>query len=124
MKKFGTLLLTTVLACGMAVPALAADTVATGNNTSTVQGNTVNRTNNYGTGVGTYRGTGMNNNGTMNGWNRNNAMYNGRGVTGYSTTANTARAYANDDGMDWGWLGLLGLLGLAGMRNRDREREH
>lgn len=33
-----------------------------------------------------------------------------------------ATAAGDDDGMDWGWLGLIGLLGLAGLRNRDRER--
>lgn len=26
-----------------------------------------------------------------------------------------------DDGMDWGWLGLLGLAGLLGLRKRDRD---
>lgn len=31
-------------------------------------------------------------------------------------------ATANDDDMDWGWLGLLGLVGLAGLRKRSRER--
>ena len=38
----------------------------------------------------------------------------------YRTNATT-----DDDGFDWGWLGLLGLLGLAGARNRahDRDRE-
>jgi hypothetical protein len=25
-----------------------------------------------------------------------------------------------DDGFDWGWLGLLGLIGLAGLKGRDR----
>ena len=30
-----------------------------------------------------------------------------------------------DDGFDWGWLGLLGLLGLAGLagKNSRRDRE-
>ncbi|MGG6238866.1 WGxxGxxG family protein [Nodosilinea sp. AN01ver1] len=27
-----------------------------------------------------------------------------------------------DDGFDWGWLGLLGLLGLAGLAGRNRDR--
>lgn len=31
---------------------------------------------------------------------------------------NTAR---NDDGFDWGWLGLLGLTGLAGLIPRKQE---
>lgn len=46
-----------------------------------------------------------NNNGTMN-------------ANNYRTNA-----AADDDGFDWGWLGLLGLLGLAGARNRDRNRD-
>ena len=25
----------------------------------------------------------------------------------------------DDDGMDWGWVGLLGLAGLLGLRRRD-----
>lgn len=29
----------------------------------------------------------------------------------------------NDNGSNWGWLGLLGLLGLVGMRSRSGERE-
>ncbi|TYP73747.1 WGxxGxxG family protein [Paenibacillus methanolicus] len=38
---------------------------------------------------------------------------------------NNLRAYAatDDDGFEWGWLGLLGLLGLAGMRAKDRHRD-
>lgn len=32
----------------------------------------------------------------------------------------TTVADADDDGMDWGWLGLLGLLGLAGLSGRRR----
>lgn len=28
-----------------------------------------------------------------------------------------------DDGMDWGWLGLLGLAGLLGLRRRDHVRQ-
>ncbi len=28
----------------------------------------------------------------------------------------------NDDGFDWGWLGLLGLLGLAGLKGRDHDK--
>ncbi|WP_338555564.1 WGxxGxxG family protein [Paenibacillus sp. KS-LC4] len=44
---------------------------------------------------------------------------------GYSVHTNNYRANATDnDGFDWGWLGLLGLLGLAGMRNRGRDRDH
>ncbi|HZG39732.1 MAG TPA: WGxxGxxG family protein [Nodosilinea sp.] len=38
-------------------------------------------------------------------------------MTGDNTTTTTT---ADDDGFDWGWLGLLGLLGLAGLKGRDR----
>jgi hypothetical protein len=32
-----------------------------------------------------------------------------------------ARVYENeDDGFDWGWLGLIGLLGLAGFAGKNR----
>lgn len=45
---------------------------------------------------------------------------------GTTMNANNYRTNAatDNDGFDWGWLGLLGLLGLAGMRNRvgDRDR--
>ncbi|WP_341282062.1 WGxxGxxG family protein [Paenibacillus sp. FSL H8-0537] len=42
---------------------------------------------------------------------------------GNTVSTNNYRANAaDDDGFDWGWLGLLGLLGLAGMRNRGRDR--
>ncbi|PZO51643.1 MAG: hypothetical protein DCF15_14695 [Phormidesmis priestleyi] len=27
----------------------------------------------------------------------------------------------DDDGFDWGWLGLLGLVGLAGLKGRDHD---
>lgn len=30
-------------------------------------------------------------------------------------------AVEQDDGFDWGWLGLLGLLGLAGLSGRKRD---
>lgn len=28
----------------------------------------------------------------------------------------------DDEGFDWGWLGLLGLIGLAGLARKDRNR--
>ncbi|MBE9160609.1 WGxxGxxG-CTERM domain-containing protein [Nodosilinea sp. LEGE 06152] len=31
-------------------------------------------------------------------------------------------AVEDNDGFDWGWLGLLGLLGLAGLAGRNKER--
>ncbi|WP_410768093.1 WGxxGxxG family protein [Fontibacillus sp. BL9] len=46
-------------------------------------------------------------------------------TTGGNYSTNNVRANAannNDNGMDWGWLGLIGLLGLAGMRRRETDR--
>ncbi len=48
-----------------------------------------------------------------------------------STNANTTRTVVREeDGTDWGWIGLLGLAGLAGLMPRkravvvnDRDRE-
>lgn len=37
-------------------------------------------------------------------------------------TVTTTENY-DDDGFDWGWLGLLGLIGLAGLKGRDRDRD-
>ncbi|PZO59976.1 MAG: hypothetical protein DCF15_02765 [Phormidesmis priestleyi] len=34
---------------------------------------------------------------------------------------NTITTTNDDDGFDWGWLGLLGLIGLAGLKGRDRD---
>ncbi|CAM4058815.1 WGxxGxxG family protein [Deinococcus marmoris] len=36
--------------------------------------------------------------------------------TDTTTTGTTVTTQNDDDGMDWGWLGLLGLAGLAGLR--------
>lgn len=33
----------------------------------------------------------------------------------------TTTVMDDDDGFDWGWLGLLGLIGLAGLKGRDRD---
>lgn len=35
----------------------------------------------------------------------------------------TTSTYREDDGFDWGWLGLLGLLGLAGLAGKNRREE-
>ncbi len=35
-----------------------------------------------------------------------------------------AVAVEEDDGFDYGWLGLLGLLGLAGLARRRDRRDH
>ncbi|WP_065387222.1 WGxxGxxG family protein [Bacillus sp. FJAT-26390] len=48
-----------------------------------------------------------------------------RSNNGTTMNANNYRTNAttDDDGFDWGWLGLLGLIGLAGARNRARDRD-
>ena len=38
--------------------------------------------------------------------------------TGTDTGTTTTQADRDDDGFDYGWLGLLGLVGLAGLRPR------
>lgn len=41
------------------------------------------------------------------------------GATNDSTTdTTTTDTYRQDDGFDWGWLGLLGLIGLAGLKGK------
>jgi MYXO-CTERM domain-containing protein len=35
-------------------------------------------------------------------------------------TATTTQATTQDNGTDWGWIGLLGLIGLAGLAGRRR----
>lgn len=35
-----------------------------------------------------------------------------------TTADDTVAVTTEDDGLDWGWLGLLGLIGLAGLRGR------
>ncbi|WP_394188590.1 WGxxGxxG family protein [Paenisporosarcina quisquiliarum] len=30
---------------------------------------------------------------------------------------------ADDDGMDWGWIGLIGLAGLMGLKRKDDRRD-
>jgi len=41
---------------------------------------------------------------------------------GTTTTPGQTTVYdRQDDGFDWGWLGLLGLLGLAGLAGKKRE---
>ena len=36
-------------------------------------------------------------------------------------TTETAPVTTEDNGTDWGWIGLLGLIGLAGLRGRQRD---
>ena len=74
-----------------------ADRTLRNNNAATPDGNMGNNGNNF----------------------RNNNANNGNnfGANNYRTNA-----AGDNDGMDWGWIGLLGLIGLAGLRNRDRDR--
>ncbi len=39
------------------------------------------------------------------------------------TDTNRTVTVQEDDGFDWGWLGLLGLLGLAGLGGRNKNRD-
>ncbi|MGB6295598.1 MAG: WGxxGxxG family protein [Rivularia sp. (in: cyanobacteria)] len=39
------------------------------------------------------------------------------------TDTNRTIAVQEDDGFDWGWLGLLGLLGLAGLGGRNKRND-
>ena len=36
-------------------------------------------------------------------------------------TAETTPVTTEDNGTDWGWIGLLGLIGLASLRGRQRD---
>ena len=47
----------------------------------------------------------------------------GAGVTGGAGMTQT-EPYGDDDGMDFGWIGLLGLAGLLGLRKRDHSTHH
>jgi hypothetical protein len=46
--------------------------------------------------------------------------YNPGGSNATAKTDGTYRAYAANNNVDWGWLGLLGLVGLAGLFGRGR----
>lgn len=91
----------------------------------------------YSNPINTYSGTtGVNNYG-VNGTNDMTGASGTGGIygtttdgtyTGYGTGTgtygtNAYNALADDDTMDWGWLGLLGLLGLAGLRGRNRDSD-
>ncbi|MFX3632724.1 MAG: WGxxGxxG family protein [Candidatus Pristimantibacillus sp.] len=78
--------------------------------------------------VGTVNRMNGNNNGNNNGTirpldvnplNDNSTPLNTN--TNYRTNQYRANA-ADDNGSDWGWLGLIGLIGLAGLRGRNHER--
>lgn len=42
------------------------------------------------------------------------------GVAAAQMVEDRPTATRQDDGMDWGWIGLLGLAGLAGLMGRER----
>lgn len=86
-----------------------------------------------GMGTNGMRGWNNNNDGIMNRLDRmedrvDNRLNNGINDNNYRTrTANngTMRARAtNNDGTNWGWLGLLGLAGLAGMFRGSNQERH
>lgn len=136
MKKAMSLLMSSLLALTVAVPAFAADdnnngmgTMNNGKNGMTT--NNATRGNNVDNdGLDIDRGTGTF--GTTRGNNTGLGDADGpMGNTGIGTN-NTTRNFgtddnnfrttaAGDDATDWGWLGLLGLIGLAGLFNRNRE---
>ncbi|MBW4649576.1 MAG: WGxxGxxG-CTERM domain-containing protein [Kastovskya adunca ATA6-11-RM4] len=41
--------------------------------------------------------------------------------TGVEPGVDAVEVESEDDGFDWGWLGLLGLLGLAGLAGKKRQ---
>lgn len=43
------------------------------------------------------------------------------GTTQTTPNTTTTRVVEENDGFDWGWLGLLGLLGLAGLARKREE---
>ncbi|WP_309121420.1 WGxxGxxG family protein [Paenibacillus sp.] len=128
MKKISTLALTAVLACSMAVPAFAEGGNSAASSIGHGTQNGVNATGANGGGMTTNRATTTDTNG-VNGANRYGYGTNARGAnTGYGMNGvrmnnqTRANAAANDDGVDWGWIGLAGLLGLAGLRGREKAK--
>jgi len=107
MKKLTMLAFVLLLSLGFAAASFAENTTGTTATTDHTTGMTGTATD------GTYTGNGFANpfRNTMNGANT-------RGTRTYDTSY----ARANDNDVDWGWLGLLGLIGLAGLWSRDRQR--
>ncbi|MBE9045083.1 hypothetical protein IQ255_11820 [Pleurocapsales cyanobacterium LEGE 10410] len=46
------------------------------------------------------------------------------GLTQVNTDPDVAVIETEDDGFDWGWLGLLGLLGLGGLAGKSNKSSH
>jgi hypothetical protein len=110
MKKLTMLAFVLLLSLGFAAASFAENTTGTTGTTAT----TDHTTGMTGTTTdGTYTGNGFAN-------PFRNPM---NGVTTRGTrTYDTSYARANNNDVDWGWLGLLGLIGLAGLWSRDRQR--
>lgn len=66
--------------------------------------------------LGQINGDGNNMMDRMSTTGTNTGNYDTSSYRAYATTA-------DDNDMDWGWLGLIGLLGLAGLRGRDKRRD-
>lgn len=103
-KKISLICAATLLSASLAVPAMADNSVLSSGDMVTATANGGRTTVNNGNGT-----MGTNNNGDF-------------GTTGNYRTNNYRAQAADNDGVDWGWLGLLGLLGLAGMRRKSTER--
>ncbi|KIL36991.1 hypothetical protein SD71_04680 [Cohnella kolymensis] len=122
MKKFLTsIALCATLSLSLMIPAFAEGNRGTVTNNAPDFGN--------GTFVGTAAGDmdgdgifdGNNNNNRMNNFNTNGRGNNTNNNNNGNYRARAAGGRADNNGVDWGWLGLLGLIGLAGMRNRNRQ---
>jgi hypothetical protein len=100
-KALLLLTMTACLAFGSEVSAEMTSKGTTGTGAYSTYGTTTNRSGNAGTmsgyGTGTYD-------------TNNYRAYNDNNYRTYATNDN--------NGIDWGWLGLLGLIGLAGLRGR------
>lgn len=107
-KKISLICAATLLSASLTVPALADNTVVPSEDMVTATANGGGRTTGN-NGNGNMGPTGTDNNGDF-------------GTTGNYRTNNYRAQAADNDGVDWGWLGLLGLLGLAGMRRKSTER--
>ncbi|MFS0727969.1 WGxxGxxG family protein [Paenibacillus sp. 1P07SE] len=104
---------------------LAVPTFAESSNKMMKQSNTgveLNNTTQRTSMDGSMRGNTMNRGAGMNGFTQGNRVQSDNNFGAYGMDNGRYRTTAaNNDRMDWGWLGLLGLIGLAGLRGRNRE---